>query len=109
MIRPLTGQILLRILPPKERSEGGIELHQHTVTPQEQEQLNHHPEPPPPDVGIVEAIGPWKVLKNGMMVPPPFPPGSKVLVREGSGQKLSRNVGEKLKLVRLDDVLAVLT
>ncbi len=109
MIRPLSEQVLLRILPPKERSEGGIELPQRRISAEEQTQLNHHPEPPPPDVGEIMAIGPWKKLANGMMVPPPFPPGAKVLVREGSGQKLSRDVGENLKLVHTRDILAVLT
>ena len=108
MIRPLTGCILIRVLPPKEQSEGGITIPQHTITPEEQQQLNHHPEPPPPDIGIVEAIGPWPKTPDGKMIPPPFPPGAKVLVREGSGQKLHRDIGERLKLVRTDDVLAVL-
>ena len=109
MIRPLTGQVLLRIIPPQAQSDGGITIPQRTLSAEEVQERNHHPEPPPPDVGIVEAIGPWPRLKNGMMIPPPFPPGSKVLVREASGQKLNRDVGERLKLVRVSDVLAVLT
>lgn len=108
MIRPLTDQVLLRILPPEKYSSGGIEIPQRRIGPAEQEQLNHMPEPPPTDVGIVEAIGPWKSLANGMKVPPPFPPGAKVLVREGSGHKLRRDVGERLRLVHTDDILAVL-
>lgn len=108
MIRPLTGQILLRILPRETISPGGIEFPQRHLSPEEVQERNHNPEPPPPDIGIVEAIGPWPRLKNGLAVPPPFPAGAKVLVREGSGQKLNRDVGERLKLVRNEDVLAVI-
>lgn len=108
MIRPLSGCILLRIIPPETRTDSGIELPQRTVTPEEQQQLNHKPEPPPPQIGIVEAIGPWPRLENGLALLPPFGPGVKVLVREGSGQKINRGIGERLKLVRTSDVLAVL-
>lgn len=108
MIRPLTNQILIRIIPPTQ-SEGGITLPQHTLSAEEVQERNHNPQPPPPEIGFVEAIGPWPRLKNGMAVPPPFPPGVKVLVREGSGTKLNRGIGERLKLVRMQDVLAVLS
>jgi chaperonin GroES len=108
MIRPLTGQVLLRIVPPEARTASGIELPQHTLTPEEVQERNHHPEPPPPDVCLVEAIGPWRKTNDGKMIPPPFPPGSKVIVREGSGLKLHRDIGERLKLVHTDDILAVL-
>lgn len=108
MIRPLSGQVLIRVLPPETRSSGGIEIPQRRKSPEEVQQDNHHPEPPPPQIGVVEAIGPWPRLKNGMAVLPPFPPGAKVLVREGSGAKLNRGIGERLKLIRTDDVLAVL-
>lgn len=109
MIRPMSGQVLLRILPPETRSKGGIELPQHRLSPEEQMERNHHPEPPPPEMAYVEAIGPWKRLKNGLAQLPPFPAGSTVLIRPSSGQELSRNVNEKLRLVRVEDVLAVLS
>lgn len=109
MIRPLTGQILLRILPRETISSGGIAFPQRHLSPEEVQERNHNPEPPPPDFGEVLAIGPWPRLKNGLALPPPFPAGAKVIVREGSGQKLSRDVGERLKLVRNEDVLAVIS
>lgn len=43
-----------------------------------------------------------------MAVPPPFPPESTVLIRDGSGQKLTYGTDEKLRLVKLDDILAVI-
>ncbi len=109
MIRPLTGQVLLRVLPRDTHSQGGIEFPQRHITPEEQQELNHHPEPPPPDLCYVEAVGPWPILKCGLALPPPFPAGATVLVREASGQKLSRDVGERLKLCHVRDVLAVLS
>ena len=109
MIRPLSGQVLVRVLPRVgSKTAGGIEIPAHTVSPEEQQEKNHHPEPPPPDICVVEAIGPWPKLANGMIQPPPFPPGATVLVREGTGTKLHRNIDEKLKLVQTEDVLAVL-
>lgn len=108
MIRPLTNQVLVRILP-KERSEGGIQFPQRHKSPEEVQEENHHPEPPPPVKGKVLAIGPWKRLHNGLAVPPPFPAGSTVLMRDGSGQKLTYGVDDKLRLVNVDDLLAVLT
>lgn len=109
MIRPLSNQVLLRILPKETQSAGGIQIPEHTITPEERQELNHSPQPPPPDIAEVLAIGPWRTLSNGMKVPPPFPPGVKVLVREGSGTKMNRDIGERLKLVTMDDVLAVIS
>lgn len=108
MIKPLTGHILLRILPPESRTASGIELPQVTLSPDEVQFRSRNPSPPPPDIGIVEAIGPWPRLKNGLALLPPFGPGAKVLVREGTGAKLNRGIGERLKLVRTRDILAVL-
>lgn len=109
MIRPLTNQVLVRILPKDTQSSGGITIPAHTLSPEEVQERNHHPEPPPPVQGKVLAIGPWKRLKNGLAAPPPFPPGATVLMRDGSGQKLSYGVDDKLRLVNADDILALLT
>ena len=106
MIRPPTGHVLLRILP-EMHSAGGIEFAQRHVTPEEQQQLNHRPTPPPPLTAQIVAIGPWRVLGNGMRMPPPFPPESKVLLRPGSGRDLEYGT-QKFKVVAMDDILAVL-
>lgn len=106
MIRPLTGEVFLRLLP-ETHSAGGIEFPQRSVTPEEQQQLNHRPTPPPPLTAQIVAIGPWRVLPNGMRVPPPFPPDSKVVLRPGSGRDLEYGT-QKFKVVKMDDILAVL-
>jgi co-chaperonin GroES (HSP10) len=110
VIRPLTNCVLLRLLPRETVSSGGVTIPAHTVTPEEQVERNRHPEPPEPVKGRVLAIGPWRTLKNGMKVPPPFPPDSTVLIREGSGKRLSYGTDEKLRLVNIDDdVLAIVS
>ncbi len=106
-VRPLTGQVLIRVLPPQQRTDSGIELPQVTLSAEERQQRSHHPEPPPPDIGIVEAVGPWQRKANGYVMPP-VQVGAKVVVREGSGIKCNRNIGEKLKLIRNEDLLAVI-
>ena len=108
-VRPLTGQVLVQIVPRETCSAGGIELPQVSLSAEEVSIRNRKPEPPPPQIGIVEAIGPWPALANGLRLLPPFAVGARVLVRPGSGQNCARGIGERLKLMRTDDVLAVLT
>jgi len=107
-VRPLTGQVLVWVLPPEQRTASGIELPQRRLSAEEVQERNHHPEPPPPDIGIVESIGPWPALKNGLRVLPPFSVGAKVVIRNGSGQQLSRGIGERLRMVKTEQILAVL-
>lgn len=91
-IRPLTGQCLLEMLPPKDRA-GSFEIpSKHQAKPTR---------------GVVRAIGPWPALKNGMRLLPEFGLGAIVWVPNAVGQKLTRDVGEKYKLVRTKDVLMV--
>lgn len=108
-VRPLTGQVLLRVLPSETVSAGGIVIPEHTLSPEEHQERNHHPDPPGPVTAQVVAVGPWKRLRNGLALIPPISPNSKVLIRPGCGQQLSRGVNEQLRLVKVDDVLAVLT
>lgn len=107
-IKPLTGQVLIRILPRDTRSPGGIELPEHTASPEEVQEASHHPIPPPPEMGIVESIGPWPALRNGLRVLPPFVVGNRVIIGANSGQQMHRGIGDRLRMVRYDQVLAVL-
>jgi co-chaperonin GroES (HSP10) len=108
-VRPLSGQVLVQVLPPETRSAGGIEFPQVSLSAEEVSIRNRAPTPLPPQIGIVEAIGPWPRLKNGLQVLPPFVVGAKVVFRPGSGQDCARGIGERLKLIRIRDLLAVLT
>jgi len=97
--------VLLQIIPQTE-SQGGIVFPKRTVSPEEQQELDHHPTPPAPIRAKVIAIGPWLKTPTGMLKPPHFPPGSTVYVRPGSGKDLNRGIGERLKIVRQEDILA---
>ena len=110
MIRPLMNCVLLKMLP-KDRSEGGVVLIKHTNTPEEEQQANHKPTPPDPIVGEVMAIGAWPSVKNRpeLKIPPPFPAGAKVLIREGAGEKLTWEKSGDFRLVAVPDCLAQIT
>lgn len=107
-IKPLPGQALIEILPADKRSAGGIEIPGHTMSPEER-QSDHRPQMPPPLTGIVREIGDWPKLKNGMAVMPEFGIGSKVVVGFNAGLQLERGIGQRLRMVRQREVLAVLT
>lgn len=90
-IRPLTGQVLVEMLPPE--SEGLIEL---------PEQAKRKPL-----WGIVREIGPWPKTKNGLAELPPFSRGAKVFIQNSIGQQVGRHYGERFKLVKTTEILAV--
>jgi chaperonin GroES len=100
MIRPLTNQVLLEVLPPDEKSFGGIVIPEtlRNGSPDDKK---------PPFKGIVVAIGPWRKTNQGLAVLPEFKRGDVVLCSPYRGHKLTRNIGERYQLVRTDDVLAV--
>ena len=106
-IRPLTGQVLVEVLPTDTHSAGGIEFPQHTQSPEEVQASHRRPEPPPPLTGIVREIGPWPKLKNGMAVLPDFGIGARVIVRHNAGIQMQRNIGERFRMVLVEEVLAV--
>lgn len=107
-IKPLTGQVLVEILPEDRRTAGGIELPEHTQSPEEVQASHRRPEPPPPWQGIVRAIGDWPKLRNGMLAMPEYGIGARVVVRHNAGVQMQRGIGEKFRMVRQEEVLAVL-
>ena len=108
-LRPLSGQVLVEILPADKRSAGGIELPQRTASPEENQQAARDPIMPPGLIGTVKAIGPWPKLPNGMAVMPEFGVNARVVIGNRAGLDLQRGIGERLKMVRNDQVLAILT
>ena len=107
-VKPLTGQVLVEILPADKRTAGGIDLPEHTPSPEENQQSARRPEMPLGLTGVVKAIGQWPKLANGMIVMPEFGVGARVVLSRGAGLDLQRGMGERLKMVRNDQVLAVL-
>ena len=108
-IKPLTGQVLVQILPAEKRSAGGIELPEHTASPEERQQDARNPAMPPPLHAIVREIGPWPKLANGMLMMPEFGLNARVIIGHYSGVELHRNINKRYRMVRTDQVLAVLT
>lgn len=107
-VRPLSGQVLIEILPRDTHSAGGIVFPDHTPSPEEVQAGHRNPEKPPPLQGIVRAIGAWPKLRNGMALMPEFGIGAKVIVRHNSGLTMHRGIGERFKMVLVEEVLAVI-
>lgn len=106
-IIPLTGEVLVELLPP-ERVINGVAIPDHTPTPEEVQASHHHVEKPKAIQGIVRAIGKWPMTKNGMAVMPQFGVGAKVVLPHNAGIRMQRNIGEQFRMVRNSEVLAVL-
>lgn len=101
-IRPLRGQVLVRLSPFEYQTRGGLHLPDIATT-------NERGEKQLPRKAIVVAIGPWRTTRDGRhSILPDFQVGQRVLVSEYFGTKLTRRFGDDYRLCRVDDVLAVL-
>lgn len=107
-VKPLTGQVLIQLLPEEKQSAGGIELPDHTLSPEEVQEQHRHPTPPPGIRGRVVEIGPWPRLRNGMCLLPEFGRGSVVVIPPRAGIEMDWQSQRRLKMVKQSDVLAVL-
>jgi len=96
MIRPLTGQCLIEMLPP-ELSPGGLHI------------VEWKGQGNPPVKAIVRAMGHWPAAPNGLHHLPEFHVGQTVLVSKHGGQQLHRDFGGKFKLVKQSAVMAVVS
>jgi len=109
-IRPLTGQVLVQILPRDKRSAGGIEFPDEVPLSPEAVQAGHrHPEKPKPHIGIVREMGRWPKTRNGLAQMPQFGIGAKVIVGFNAGIQMRRDIGENFRMVLNEEVIAVLT
>ena len=107
-LKPLIGQVLVEILPADTRSAGGVDLPQHTPSPEENQEAARRPTMPPAVTGIVKAIGEWPKTRSGLLKMPEFGVGSKVVIGPNAGLDMERRLGDRLKMVRNEQVLAVL-
>lgn len=101
-IRPLTGQVLIELLPPDDKTTGGLFLPDIAQDPQRGEKAK-------PIKGLVVEMGAWRTTRNGFGILPPFGIGAKVLCTPYSGQKVDHAINNQLFLVDSDNVLAVLS
>lgn len=109
-IKPLLGQVLIEVLPPETKTAGGVDLpEERPLSPEFVEETHRDPVKPAKNhIGIVRACGPWPKTKNGLLRMPEFGLGQKVVFNPFTGTELTGR-GHRLRMVRQDDVLAVLT
>ena len=98
-ILPLRGQVLIEILPNAD-TIGGVAIPENVEIRDARGKL-------PPVRGRVHRLGTWPQKKNGLCNLPDFSPGDTVLISQYSGQKL-HSLGYRCRLVRVEDVLAVI-
>jgi len=92
-IRPLQGQVLVRMEEPPEQSEGGI------LIPEKHREKAK--------IGSVVRTGIWRQNKNGALIPFPVKSGQRVVISSRIGRWL-KGEGIGLKIVDMRDVLAIL-
>lgn len=107
-VKPLTGQVLIELLPTESHSAGGIALPNRTLSPEEVQERHSDPEKPAGLIGIVRECGPWPKLKCGLTLMPEFGIGAKVVIPPLVGTALSWDTSRRLKMIRQSDVLAIL-
>lgn len=94
-IRPFQGQVLVEMLPPESFTSGGLSI------PDKAKDK--------PQEGIVRRIGTWtQARKSKALIPYDFRIGDKVLIdRRSWSPVLDRHIGERFRLVKADQILAV--
>lgn len=102
MIRPLKNQVLVEVLPPDEQSAGGIVIPENVREGSKDEKK-------PVLKGRVLAIGPWRTTKAGFSILPDFQIGNTVVISPYRGTQVGKYVDGRMRLVKTEDVLAVLT
>lgn len=108
-IKPLTGQVLVELLPEPTETDTGIAIPGYDMTPEDHQREARNPKPPSPHRGVVRAVGPWPKTKSGLMQMPQFGIGALVVVPAKAGVELHRGLGERYRMIQQSQVLAVLT
>lgn len=91
IIKPLPGQVLVRLMP--EKQIGSI-----TIPDADQE---------PAKRGVVVRLGPWKKNSKGLAFIPEVKRGDTVFFSHRRGRELD-GLHRDFKLLKVDDILAVL-
>lgn len=106
-IRPLTGRVLVEIIP-EETTSGGLVIPSVALPADEVQQRSRNPDKPPGRKARVLEIGPWVKLRCGLALMPEFGKGAIVVIGSHSGRTLQRETSRKLCMLKQSDVLAVL-
>ena len=92
-IQPLSGYILVEPVPAETKTASGI------IIPETAQQER-------PAIGTVIAVGEDILLSDGKQIKSPVKPGDKVFYKKWGGDEIKVG-GEDLKLVRFDDIMAL--
>jgi chaperonin GroES len=92
-VRPLADRVLVKPLAREETTKSGI------VIPDTAKEK--------PQEGVVEAVGPGRVLDNGSKVPPEVRVGDRILYAKYAGSELKLD-GDDYLILSERDVLAVM-
>lgn len=101
-IVPLRGQVLVLLLPRDEKI-GEIFIAE-TANSSGSEFVKRSPRK-----AIVQEIGPWRTTKDGKAILPDFRKGDTVVLNDYIGNRLTHDVRDHLRIVKVDDILGVLT
>lgn len=108
-VKPLTGHVLIELDDRERVTHGGIAIPDHTLSPEEHQAEARRPVKPPGLKGTVREIGPWPKLPNGKLLMPEYGIGARVVIPRHCGVEMHWEVSGRLKMVRQEDVLAVIT
>ena len=93
-IKPLHDRVVIRQVEEQTESAGGILL---PGTAQEKE-----------NTGEVVAVGPGKAADNGSIITMTVKVGDKVMFGQYSGQEVKDDKGQELKVMREEDLIAII-
>lgn len=93
-IKPLQDRVVIRRVEEQKESSGGILL---PGSAQEQQNM-----------GEVLAVGPGKASDSGSLIAMTVKVGDKVMFGQYSGQEVKDDKGEKLIVMREDDIIAII-
>jgi len=102
-ILPLPGDALIELFPHDDKSDGGI------VIPDNAKDKNSKDGPAPADKGVVREIGKWPTTESGLAIIPHFKKGDTVLLSHYDGKKMHRDALHRFRIIKQQDVLAVLS
>lgn len=109
-IKPLCGQVLIEVEKPPIQTAAGVALPgEVSLSPEFIQDHHSNPEKPAKNhIGVVRAVGPWPKTRKGLLRMPEFGIGARVVFNPFRGTPMQRTVGERLRMVRQEDVMAVL-
>lgn len=109
-IKPLTGQVLIEVESAPTQTAAGVALPGDvSLSPEFVQEQHANPEKPAKNhIGVVRAVGPWPKTRKGLLRMPEFAIGARVVFNPFRGTPMRRGTGERLRMVRQEDVMAVL-